>query len=83
MSSAMQPGTRTLELRRNTSKQGFDVLRCSDTPPTYRSLVGGCFRTSAGKVARSSEKPPHFLPAQLVSLCQNRTSQNSSLTKPR
>jgi hypothetical protein len=47
MSSAMRAERGTLELRRNTSKQSFDVLRYFDKPPTCRSLVGGCFEASA------------------------------------
>jgi hypothetical protein len=52
MSSPTRPKRETLELRRNTSKQRFDVLRSSDKPPTCRSLVGGCFTVSARKVRR-------------------------------
>ena len=61
MRSEMWPGTGEVELRRNTSKRGFDVLRDSDKAPTCRRLVGGCFITFGYEFAYSSDKPPHLL----------------------
>jgi hypothetical protein len=52
MSSPTRPKRETMELRRNTSKQSFEVSRYSDKPPTCRSLVGGCLTTSARKARR-------------------------------
>ena len=49
-----------LELRRNTSKHGFDVLLSSDNVPTCRSPVGSCFTASSDKLAHGSDKLPHL-----------------------
>ena len=49
-----------LELRRNTSKRGFDVWRSSDKAPTCRNPVGSCFTVSSDKLAQGSDELPHL-----------------------
>jgi hypothetical protein len=66
MSTPTRPERATLELRRNTSKHGFDVLRSSDKPPTCRSLVGACFEVSASQAHTLPTSLPISLIFQLV-----------------
>ncbi len=63
----MWPGTRKVELRRNTSKRCFDALRSSDKAPTCRRFVGSGFTVSSDRRARSSDKAPHLLRMLLLS----------------
>jgi hypothetical protein len=66
MQSQTWLGTRTVEIRRNTSKRCFDVLRSSDKVPTCRSPVGSGFTVCSDKQARSSDTAPHHLRMLLV-----------------
>ncbi len=72
-----------LELRRNTSKQGFDVLRSSDKAPTCRNLVGSCFTASSDKLAQGSDKLPHLQQIPWPSLWRHRTQSRLIPYEPR